>query len=351
MSEKKARIAVLTYPMLFQTHGGLKMKVEATVEALNQLGVDATLINPVIDRLVDYDLVHVFAAFNGNHRAVEQAKAFGLPVIVSPILMPPETKWHRVRAELLHRMVRKLSGWTRTTDYGQIRSALDGADHLIALGKGEKRLLIEGYGQSAERITIVPNGVGQRFFEAAPDRFEKEFSILHPFVLHVGIMGHTKNQLGLVRALKSENVGIAFIGPSSENDAEYLEQCLAEGGEKVRYLGEMSHDDPLLASAYAAADVFALPSTSEGMSNAVLESLAVGTPVVMTNNHSFDYDPDPDVVAEVDPSDETDIRENVLRLLRNRPSREKCVEKVSSLDWNNVARKINDIYEKVLGQK
>jgi hypothetical protein len=35
MSEKKARIAVLTYPMLFQTHGGLKMKVETTVQALN----------------------------------------------------------------------------------------------------------------------------------------------------------------------------------------------------------------------------------------------------------------------------------------------------------------------------
>ena len=35
MSEEKARIAVLTYPMLFQTHGGLKMKVEATVGALN----------------------------------------------------------------------------------------------------------------------------------------------------------------------------------------------------------------------------------------------------------------------------------------------------------------------------
>ena len=35
MGEENARIAVLTYPMLFQTHGGLKMKVEATVEALN----------------------------------------------------------------------------------------------------------------------------------------------------------------------------------------------------------------------------------------------------------------------------------------------------------------------------
>ena len=170
-------------------------------------------------------------------------------------------------------------------------------------------------------------------------------------MLHVGIIGHTKNQLGLVRALKSENVGIAFIGPSSENDAEYLEQCLAEGGEKVRYLGEMGHDDPLLASAYAAADIFALPSPSEGMPNAVLESLAAGTPVVMTNNHSFDYDPDPDVVAEVDPNDETDIRENVLRLLRNRPSREKCVAKVSSLNWNDVARKINEVYEKVLKDK
>ncbi len=35
MNEKKARIAILTYSILFQTHGGLKMKVETMVQALN----------------------------------------------------------------------------------------------------------------------------------------------------------------------------------------------------------------------------------------------------------------------------------------------------------------------------
>ena len=53
------RVAVLSYPMLFQTAGGLKMKVGRTVDALVRRGVDAHLFDPVRERLRDFDLVQI----------------------------------------------------------------------------------------------------------------------------------------------------------------------------------------------------------------------------------------------------------------------------------------------------
>jgi len=73
------RVAVLSYPMLFQTAGGLKMKVGRTVDALVRRGIDARLVDPVREKLRDFDLVHVFAPYNGNNRVIEQAKSDGLP--------------------------------------------------------------------------------------------------------------------------------------------------------------------------------------------------------------------------------------------------------------------------------
>ena len=48
------------------------------------------------------------------------------------------------------------------------------------------------------------------------------------------------------------------------------------GGEAVRWLGASDHDDPLLASAYAAARVFALPSWFETPGLAALEAALAG---------------------------------------------------------------------------
>ena len=52
-------------------------------------------------------------------------------------------------------------------------------------------------------------------------------------------------------------------------------------GDRVRFLGAVPHDR--LPTLYAAADVMALPSASEGLANAWVESLACGTPLVLAD--------------------------------------------------------------------
>jgi glycosyltransferase involved in cell wall biosynthesis len=341
------RVAVLSYPMLFQTGGGLRMKVLRTVDSLKRQGVEARLIDPVHEKLRDYDLVHVFAPYNGNHRVVQQAKSDGLPVVVSTILNPPFSPWEGRVARLLTRIVGRVTNYSLTTSYQQMVTALDLADQLIVLGGIERRMLIDGYLVPADRITIVHNGIGEEFFRASGDRFVSQFGIARPFVLHTGLIGDVKNQLGLVRALKGVDIDIVLIGYAGSTERPYLEQCLSEGGARVRYLGELAHGE-LIASAYAAAQVVAVPSRHEGMPNSVLEALASDKPVVLTNNHTMDFELPPAVAAEVGPDDHAAIRSNVIRFLQNPPEPGRARAVVAAMSWDEVARQLGAVYRKVL---
>lgn len=329
--------------MLFQTGGGLKMKVGRTVDALNRRGVQACLFDPVRERLTDYDLVHLFAPYNGNHRVVEQAKSDGLPVVISTILNPPFSRWEGIRARFISRVVGKLTRWDLTTSYQQMVTALTLADRLVVLGGIERRMLIEGYLMPADKIQIVHNGIGEEFFRTTPDAFLARWPLPRPFVLHTGLLGDVKNQLGLVRALKGVDVDIVLIGYAGQAAKPYLEACLAEGGNRVHYLGELPHGE-MIASAYAAAAVVAIPSRHEGMPNSILEALASDKPAVLTDNHTMDFELPAEVAREVAPDDHAAIREAVTGFLAKPPAPGRARSVVAHMSWDAVAEQLEGIY-------
>ncbi len=340
------RVAVLSYPMLFQTSGGLRMKVGRTVDALVRRGIEARLIDPVRERIRDFDVAHVFAAYNGNHRLVEQARSDGVPVVVSTILNPPFSRWEGMRARFLSRLVGRLTRWEVTTSYQQMIKTLDLADHLVVLGSIERRMLTDAYRVPAAKITIVHNGIGEEFFRAKPDTFLARWPVPRPFVLHTGLVGDVKNQLGLIRALKGVDVDIVLIGQAVRAARDYLDTCIAEGGSRVHYLGELPHGE-LIASACAACSVVAIPSRHEGMPNSILEALASDRPAVLTNNHTMDFELPADVAAQVAPDDYAAIRHAVTGFLERPPAPGRARSVVAEMSWDKVAEQLEGIYRNV----
>jgi glycosyltransferase involved in cell wall biosynthesis len=342
------RVGFLSYPVLNMIRGGLQIRVRTTIDALRGHGIECDFVNPFTDQLSSYDLIHIIGAIHANYLLVRAARNANRPVVLSSVLFPDIGRWQGMVANFIDHVLGRLTNWEWQTTYRQIRVALEEADRVVVLGNPERKLLGEVYGVDLSKIRIVPNGVADRFFAAKPDLFRQHFSISRPFVLCAAIVGIVKNQLGLVRALKGFDIDIVLVGSVDTQQQGYLDQCLAEGGDRVRYLDYVDHDDPLLPSAFAAAEAFVLPSTAEVSPTSALEALAAGTPTVLTKYHSLDIRPDEGAFVECDPYSEHDIRRAVSKVLASTAPPEVCRGLVAGHTWDEVARRTIAVYEECL---
>jgi glycosyltransferase involved in cell wall biosynthesis len=123
----------------------------------------------------------------------------------------------------------------------------------------------------------------------------------------------------------------------------YAESVFAEGGERVRFVGPLEHDDPLLASAYAACSAFVLPSTLETPGLAALEAAAAGAPIVITGEGSTrEYFGD--MAHYVDPLDADDMRRKIEAALAAGPNPRLPALVASRFTWPVVTAALADVY-------
>jgi len=155
------------------------------------------------------------------------------------------------------------------------------ADVLYPNSKMEATQLERYFCVPREKIFVIPNGVDPSFADAKPDAFLEKFSVKN-FILCVGRFEPRKNQLAMIRALKGTGISLVFIGDYVKQYPRYYEQCRREADENVYFLGPISHQSGLLASAYAACNTFLLASWLETPGLAALEAALAGAKVVIT---------------------------------------------------------------------
>jgi len=346
------RVGILSYPMLFQRDGGLQVQIRETIAALNALPdgrVHAALVDPQRERLDSFDLVHVYSAINGNHRIMETASDMGLPVVLSPLLAPGWDRAAGVRAHMAERLAGRLTSWNAQTTYAQTKRALQLADRIVALGEAEKRAIVDGFRVAPEKIRLLPNGGGAQFFAADEALFRQQTAIEGPFVLMVGAISPYKNQLALARELAGSGLRIVVIGQAQSQHQSYLQELLTVP--QVSWLGQLEHDDPLLASAYRAASVLALPSQGEVFPLAVLEALAAGTPAVMTDESALKIPASEFALRQMHWKDTSAIGRAVRQLAADPPERSRVQALVARFTWQRVAAELALCYEELLGEK
>ncbi|WP_035375471.1 glycosyltransferase family 4 protein [Pseudoduganella violaceinigra] len=342
------RVGILSYPMLFQREGGLQVQVRETVCALNHLdaAMSAELVDPARQKLADYDLIHVFSAFNGNFRVVESAVELGVPVVLSPLVSPTWNRNAGFRARVADRLAGRICSYNLQTSYAQTKRALQLADLVIALGEAEREAIISGFLTERAKIRVFPNGISRQFFTAKAELFRHRTGIVGPFVLTVGTVSSYKNQLGLAQALEGCELPLVMIGPVARDDHEYLQTVLQSPW--VRWLGALDHEDPLLASAFAAAAVVALPSQGEIFPLSVLEAMAAGTPVVMTQDSALQLEGADFMLRKVAWNDKLAQRDAIISLASRPPERAVVQAMVEQFTWQRVAGQVAACYRELV---
>jgi glycosyltransferase involved in cell wall biosynthesis len=342
------RVGILSYPMLFQRESVLQVQVRETIAALNRLGqtdahpLQAQLLDPNRDRLDAFDMIHVFSAAHGNHRVVEAATEMGVPVVLSPLLSPGWDGAAGFRSRVADRLAGRLTAWHVQTNYVQTKKALQLARLVIALGEPERDTLTAGFLIDPAKIRVFPGGISRHFFHARPELFRHRTGVRGPFVLMTGAISPYKNQLGLIQALEGLDLPVVLIGRCGRDDQGYLEAVLRSP--RVRWLGDLPQHDPLLAAAFGAASVVALPSHGEVFPLAVLEALASGTPVVMTDENALDLRESSFALRKVAWHDACAQRDAIRQFVEQPPEREVVRALVEEYTWQRIASQIANCY-------
>lgn len=130
----------------------------------------------------------------------------------------------------------------------------------------------------AGKIRVIYNGLPEAAFgDAKPAHLKSR----HPVILCVANLKQYKGHEYLIEAgrlLRERNLPCTFVFAGDGEQRPVLARLAAELKVDVRLLGARTDVDRLLARA----DLVVLPSLTEGMSNAVMEAMAAGRPVVAT---------------------------------------------------------------------
>ena len=168
-----------------------------------------------------------------------------------------------------------------------LRGAARFCDAFVAVSQATAEQARRDRDVDERKLSIIENGIDLARFAPSPEaRAEARQALGLPadaFVVGtVGRLVREKNQAALVRAmapLVSDKTHLLIVGDGEERAK--VESAVAALGEKARFVSLLGarKDTPRI---YAALDVFALSSDSEGLPLVIVEAMASGLPVVST---------------------------------------------------------------------
>lgn len=211
-----------------------------------------------------FDVIDAEFFYPDGPAAVSLGKRYGVPVSI------------KARGSDIH-------FWGRlpaTSD--KVIAAGRGADGMLAVSAALRADMI-ALGLPGDRIRVHHTGVDQVAFRPQDrDAAKQALGVAGPLVVSAGNLIPLKGHGLLIEAMAALPGVTLLIAGRGPEDAALAAQIAGAGlGDRVRLLGPLPHAE--LPALFAAADVMALASASEGLANVWVEAVACGTPVVITD--------------------------------------------------------------------
>jgi len=286
------------------------------------------------------DLLHAHELLSPTTAGIAAKRLFGIPLVVKvlrggelgDIAKLKRRPTGRMRLALMHKLV----------------------DRFLVISREIEAELAE-VGIPPERCLHLPNGVDSAHFTpVGPEAKQTTRTKLGlpeaPTAVYTGRLTpekHLERLIGLWPAVRGAQPGAHLLIVGSGEQEAHLREIAGSG---VGFTGAVEDVRPYLQ----AADLFVLPSSTEGLSNALLEAMAAGLAVVATAVGGA-----PDVITHgengwlVPPDEEPALEEAIITLLENPVLREQLGEQarqrvMSQYSLPEVAERLRALYGEVL---
>ncbi len=217
---------------------------------------------------------------------------------------------------------------------------------------------LDGY---RTKVRVTPSGARDESFGTFDgEKFREKYGIRgSPLVLFVGRLNPLKGPQHLVSAAprlidEFPEISFAFVGPEQAAYRSFLEhRCLDLGVSRHVHFTGMISDFEEKMQAYSACDIFVLPTSYEGTSQAIFEAMAQAKPVVSTMSGGIPYQiEDGKEGFLVQFGDVKAIADRVAFLLRNSERAKEisaqAKSKAEAFRYSKLAREIQTNYEEIL---
>lgn len=163
---------------------------------------------------------------------------------------------------------------------------------IITVSEFSKKTIVERYPFTNGKVEVIPNGVNHEHFYPRPNedvkKVQKQFKIYKSYAITVASLDPRKNIEGLVKAWNQlsesfkDNFDLIVVG----GEDQLFKFSLSESPHhSIKFLGYV--DSEFLPALYSSANLFIYPSLFEGFGLPVLEAMACGTPVLMSDSTSL----------------------------------------------------------------
>jgi glycosyltransferase involved in cell wall biosynthesis len=219
--------------------------------------------------------------------------------------------------------------------------------------------VIDCLGVAPERVLAIPLPLDAGFLPLAraesTSHVSRRFGIEGPFVLHVSTIEPRKNQVRLIGAYEALR-DAGFPGPLLlvGHDGWRIGPILARiaSSPRSRDIRRISDiDDRDLVALYGAATFTAFPSLAEGFGYPLLESMACGTPCIISDHPAL-LELAAGAAPAVPALDTQGLAEAMIRLWRDDAERarfsEAGLQRASAFTFDNWAAKMFAVYRREL---
>lgn len=242
--------------------------------------------------------------------------------------------------------------------YSIEKLGMEQADQIIAVSQFTKNILIEKYGIYPEKITVVHNGIET----PVKDNLQQHSDILDGYkkrgykvVLFVGRLTLQKGPDYFIKTAKrvlEYNPKVLFVmAGTGDMERQIIAQSVEYGiSDNVIFTGFLRGEE--LERLYKAADLFVFPSVSEPFGLAPLESIANGTPVLISKQAGVG-----EVLSHAlraDFWDVEDMTDKILSALEH-PAllttlTRNSLSELQDKSWKGVAQKMIGVYRNILSR-